>query len=243
MLDQPIETIIFDLDGTLRRNVPSADETQFNFALELGVIDQPGLRNQGARWTHYYWAQSLELQEDIGKYGNDLSGEFWAYYSYRYLRALSVPEERATELALPLFQAMQDGFRPESQVVPDAFETLQTLKDSGFGVGLVSNRSRPCHEECEHLGLLPYFDFAYVAAEVDAWKPDPRIFNRALEITGTHPRRTIYVGDNYFADINGAKNAGIQPVLIDPDGIFPDADCAVIKSIGGLVEILGMGGK
>ena len=240
MLVQPIETIIFDLDGTLRHNVPSADETQFNFALELGISELSGLRNQGARWTHYYWAQSPELREDVGKYGNDLPGEFWVYYSYRYLRAISVPEERAAELALPLFQAMQDRFQPESQVVPGAFDVLQALKDSGFTLGLVSNRSRPCHEECEKLGLLRFFDFAYVAAEVDAWKPDPRIFNRALEITGTLPRRTIYVGDNYFADINGAKNAGIQPVLVDPDGIFPDAECAVIKSVGELRALLQM---
>jgi len=238
MLNLPIETIIFDLDGTLRHNVPSADTTQFNFAVKLGVVKQPGLQKMGARWAHYYWAQSSELREDIGKYGNDLPDEFWVWYSFRYLKALSVPEEQASVLAFPLFQAMKDGFNPESQVVPGAFKTLKTLKDSGFNIGLVSNRSRPCNDELEQLGLMPHLDFAYVAAEVDTWKPDPRIFNRALEITGSLPRRTIYVGDNYFADINGAKNAGIQPILIDPDGIFPYADCSVIQSLGELAEIL-----
>lgn len=238
MLNRPIETIIFDLDGTLRHNVPSADDTQYKFALELGVVDRPGRQNEGARWAHYYWAQSPELREDIEKYGNDLPDEFWAWYSFRYLKALSVSEERASDLAFPLFQAMKDRFNPESRVVPDAFETLETLKDSGYSIGLVSNRSRPANEELEELGLLPYLDFAYVAVEVDAWKPDPRIFNRALEFTGSLPRRTIYVGDNYFADIAGAKSAGIQPVLFDSDGVFPDADCTVIKSLGELVEIL-----
>jgi putative hydrolase of the HAD superfamily len=238
MLTKPIETIIFDLDGTLRHNVPSADDVQYNFALELGVPHQDGLQNQGARWAHYYWAQSDELREDVGKYGNDLPDEFWANYALRYLRALSVPKERTAGLALQLSQAMKDGFNPESQVVPEAFETLKALKDRGFTVGLVSNRTHPAQEELEELGLLAYLDFAYVAAEVDAWKPNPRIFDRALEITGSPAGRMIYIGDNYYADIAGARRAGIQPVLIDPGGVFPDADCMVIKSLGELVETI-----
>jgi FMN phosphatase YigB (HAD superfamily) len=38
------------------------------------------------------------------------------------------------------------------------------------------------------------------------------------------------VGDNYFADVVGARRAGLTPVLFDPDEIFPEADCIVIKS-------------
>jgi FMN phosphatase YigB (HAD superfamily) len=77
-----------------------------------------------------------------------------------------------------------------------------------------------------------------VAAEVDAWKPDPRIFDRALELTASAPERMIYVGDNYYADILGAKNAGLQPVLLDDRGVFPDAECAVIGRLGDLVGLL-----
>jgi putative hydrolase of the HAD superfamily len=134
---------------------------------------------------------------------------------------------------------MEAGFNPENHVYPCIPETLQRLKETNYNLGLVSNRSNPCQEECEKLGLLQYFDFAYVAAEVDAWKPDPRIFHRALEITGTPPGRTIYVGDNFYADIIGAQNAGLQPVLLDSTGVFPDAGCTVIASVGELIELLG----
>ena len=77
-----------------------------------------------------------------------------------------------------------------------------------------------------------------MAAEVDAWKPDPRIFNRALELTASDPEKVIYVGDNFFADVVGAKNAGLQPVLLDEDGIFPDAGCLVIGRLGELIDLL-----
>ena len=230
MLTLPIETVIFDLDGTLRHNVPSADDTQYTFALQLGIDDSPGRKRLGARWAHYYWAQSAELISDIEKF-DFLEDDFWTNYSYRYLRALIVPEERATDLAFEAYQLMKNGYQPENYVATDVPETLKTLREFGFNVGLVSNRSKPCQEECEQLGLLQYFDFAYVAAEVEAWKPDPRIFDRALKETGSKPESVIYVGDNYYADIIGAKNAGLQPVLLDTDNVFPDADCPVIKNI------------
>jgi putative hydrolase of the HAD superfamily len=239
MLSLPIETIIFDLDGTLRHNVPSADDVQFGFAKDLGVGVSDDLKLLGARWAHYYWAQSVEMVEDFQKFG-DLSEDFWVNYSYRYLLSLTMPEERAADLAPELFRMMEAGFNPENQVAPEVPETLQSLKEANYNLGLVSNRSTPCQEECEQLGLLQYFDFAYVAAEVDAWKPDPRIFDRALELTGSDPERVIYVGDNYYADIMGSQNAGLQPVLIDQDGVFPDAECTVIKSVGDLMRLLGM---
>ena len=75
-----------------------------------------------------------------------------------------------------------------------------------------------------------YFRFALAGGEVDAFKPDPRIFEHALERAGTSAAETIYVGDNYFADILGSSRAGLVPVLFDPAGLFPEADCAVIRS-------------
>ena len=242
MLSLPVETVIFDLDGTLRHNVPSADDTQFQIANQLGANVPADLQLLGARWAHAYWAQSPELVEDLRRFG-ETDENFWAYYSYRYLLALTVPAERSAELAPELSQRMDAEFAPVNYVAPDVPVTLKALKEAGFSVGLVSNRSRPCHEECDELGLLGYFDFAYVAAEVEAWKPDPRIFDRALALSGTAPERAIYVGDNYYADIIGAHNAGLQPVLFDQSCVFPDADCAVIRSVGELVELLGLNGK
>ena len=237
MLSLPVETVIFDLDGTLRHNIPSSDDTQFRLANQLGANVPSDLQLLGTRWAHYYWAQSPELAEDIRRFG-ETNAEFWVYYMYRYLLALAVPTDRATDLAPRLHQQMEVDFNPENRLGPQVPETLQTLKDSGFTLGLVSNRSRACQAECEALGLLQYFDFAYVAAEVEAWKPDPRIFDRALELCGTAPACTIYVGDNYYADIIGAHKAGLQPVLFDPNGTFPEAECAVIRSMGELVALV-----
>jgi putative hydrolase of the HAD superfamily len=237
MLSLPIDAIIFDLDGTLRHSVPSADDTQFRFANKLGAGVPADLQILGARWAHYYWAQSFELRNDMDKYG-DADDDFWINYSYRYLMSLTVPEKRAKNLAPKLTALMESRYEPENYVFPDTPQLLQTLKSTGFTLGLVSNRSRPCQEECENLGLLKYFDFAYVAAEVDAWKPNPQIFDRALSLIDSWPERIIYVGDNYYADIMGARNAGLQSVLLDEKGIFPEAECPVIGKLGELMEMV-----
>lgn len=237
MLSQPIDAIIFDLDGTLRHSVPSADDTQFRFSNQLGAGVPPDLQILGTRWSHYYWAQSFELRNDIDKYG-DADEDFWINYCYRYLMSLTVPEERAQDLAPQLTALMESRYTPENYVYPDTPQMLQTLKSAGFTLGLVSNRSRPCQEECETLGLLKYFDFAYVAAEVDAWKPNPQIFDRALDLIASSPEHIIYVGDNYYADIMGAQSAGLQPVLLDEKKIFPEAECAVISRLGELMDLV-----
>lgn len=241
MLVHPIETVLFDLDGTLRHNVPSADDFQYDFALQFGLKDEPGKQAKGTRWAHAYWAQSSDLLSDIDQFGL-MDDAFWIHYAYRYLCALDVPQAQALDLAPRLFQGMQEKFEPENHIYPCVLDTLGKLKTSGYTLGLVSNRSRPCQEECQQLGLLEYFEFAYVAAEVDAWKPDPRIFDRALKITGSLPPQTLYIGDNYYADVLGAQNAGMQAVLLDPHETFAGADfigdCTVIHSIQELGSLL-----
>jgi HAD superfamily hydrolase (TIGR01549 family) len=231
-----IDTVIFDLDGTLRHNIPSADETVYNFAVQLGAPNSLECRREGARWAHNYWAQSQELAADLDQYG-ELDADFWRNYSQRYLISIGMPDQHAKNLAPELAQRMEAGYNPQSEVMPEAFSTLSSLREAGFTVGLVSNRSQPCHEECQELGLTPYFDFLYVAAEVGVWKPDPAIFERAFRESDSTPDRSIYIGDNYYADIVGAQRAGMQSILLDPEGIFPDAECTVIQSLGDLVDL------
>jgi FMN phosphatase YigB (HAD superfamily) len=231
-----IETIIFDLDGTLRHNIPSSDDTQFQIALHLGAVDDPALQKLGTRWAHYYWAQSIELSEDIAQFGEN-NTDFWNHYGYRYLRSMYVPERSAAELASPLVARMEAEYDPVNHVYPCAFETLGRLKEAGFTLGLVSNRTNPCQEECQTLGLLNYLEFAYVAGEVDAWKPDPRIFERAIQISGSPPENMLYVGDNYYADILGAQNAGLHAALLDENSLFPEAECTVIGRLDELIDV------
>ena len=73
---------------------------------------------------------------------------------------------------------------------------------------------------------------------MDIYKPDPGIFKHALDRAKVSAQETVYVGDNYFADVVGSRRAGLQPVLYDPNSIFPEADCTVIKSFDELQTVV-----
>jgi HAD superfamily hydrolase (TIGR01549 family) len=232
-----ITAILFDLDGTLRHNLPSSNHTFFDIAVQLGVVDTPEKRRRTMRWMHYYWAQSTELMRDLEIYGR-LTEAFWVFYSYRTLISLECPEAQAQTLAPQVHRRMTDEYQPQDHVPPDVRQTLLTLKESGFPLGVVSNRSTPFGDQMTALGLDLFFQFTLAAGEIKSWKPESGIFLHAVELLGAQPSQTVYVGDNYYADILGAANAGLRPVLLDPEGIFPDAECPVITTISGLLDIL-----
>ncbi len=232
-----IRAVLFDLDGTLRHNKPSSVHAFFDYAVQFGLADSMEKRKAAARWAHYYWAQSADLADDLRIY-QELEDPFWTNYSRRNLLAFDCEIECADELAPKMVTYMNDEYQPEDWVPEDVPTTLQSLSDSGYHLAVLSNRSQPCQDHLHGLGLLDYFDFAMVAGEINVWKPDPAVFQHALKRMGTTPEQTIYVGDNYYADIVGAQSAGLQPVLIDPEEIFPEAECPVIHTLGELPGML-----
>lgn len=237
-----VHAILFDLDGTLRHNIPSSNHTFFDFAVQLGASDSPEQRRSTIRWVHYYWAQSPELMGDLEIFGS-LSNEFWNFYAQRMLAAFGCSEEQAKMLAPLISKRMDEEYTPLDHVPPEVHQTLQALKEAGFKLAVVSNRGNPFDEQLETLGLSPYFEFALAAGTVNLWKPEAAIFLHAVKLLGVSPRETMYVGDSYFADVVGARNAGMFPVLIDPEGDFDDhndcsGDCQVIRSMPDLLALL-----
>lgn len=198
--------------------------------------DSPESRKNAARWTHYYWAQSEELLADIEAFPD--GRDFWANYTRRALEALDCPPECVEDLYEDMMTFMQDEFQPEAWTPPEVIEVLEVLEKAGYRMAVLSNRREPCHEDLASLGILDFFDFALVAGEIEIWKPDPRIFEPALERLNARPEEVIYVGDNYYADVLGAQAAGLHAVLLDPDGLFPEADCPRIDCINEVLHLL-----
>jgi HAD superfamily hydrolase (TIGR01549 family) len=232
-----ITTVLFDLDGTLRHSRPSYNEAFCDFACQLGMLDEPESRRNAMRWLHYYWAQSPELVADRESF-RDRHEDFWTNHARLGLLALGASPERAQALAPALYRKMADGYSPENWIPADVPETLQHLKEAGFTLGVVSNRTLAYEEELATLGLQAYFDCVVAAGLLQVWKPQPAIFRHALEQLGVTARESMYVGDNYYADAIGAQQAGLRAVLLDPDGIFPEAECAVIRTMSELAGVL-----
>ncbi len=239
LLAKGIKAIFFDLDGTLRFNDPPGRDVYIDEAIRLGVSIGPEDRLRAARWEHYYFAGSDEVHLDSATFPE--SKAFWINYSHRFLAVLGASPDLVEKLALRLHEHMNERNRPNDLLMPGVKETLKILKESGVILGVVSNRGEPYQEYLQAIGLDEYFDFSLSAGEVQSWKPDKVIFEHALRMAGVQAEETVYVGDNYFADVVGARNAGLKPILIDVDGVFEQPDCPVVCSHRELLDLLGQG--
>jgi len=224
-----IKAIFFDLDGTLRHSVPDSSEIFINFIVRLGLDVTHEDRMRSARWEYEYWANSPDLRDDIVAHSMD-TDNFWIEYSRKRLIALGATEEWAAQNAPASSAHMGEMYKPDSIVPPDVQRALPKLRDAGYRMAVISNRDDPFHELLVSHHISEFFEFSLAAGEVKIFKPDPGVFLHALEQANLQPGETVYVGDNYYADVVGARNAGLIPVLYDPDDIFPEADCIVIRS-------------
>jgi FMN phosphatase YigB (HAD superfamily) len=234
-----IKAIFFDLDGTLRHSIPSGGDVFSDYVVALGLPLDDEARRRGMRWEHLYWANSTDLRDDLLAHSGETEN-FWIEYSKRRLLALGAPPEWAAEFAPQVSKHMGEFYKPESIVPEDVRRTLPLLKEAGYILAVISNREQPFRELLIEHGISEYFDFSLAAGEVQVWKPDPGLFDHALQRVNLSAGDAIYVGDNYYADVVGSRAAGLRPVLYDPTGIFPDPDCDTIRSFDELNSILNV---
>ena len=232
-----IKAIFFDLDGTLRHSVPSGGEVFTDYVITLGLPVDDEARLRALRWEHLYWANSVDLRDDLLAHSGETE-KFWIEYSRRRLVALGASPTQALELAPKTSLHMGEVYRPESIVPEDVRRTLRLLKEAGYLLGVISNRDKPFQDVLDEHGIADFFGFSMAAGEVQVWKPDPGIFEHGLRRVNLTAGEVIYVGDNYYADVVGARSAGLQPILYDPIGIFPEPDCTTIKSFDELNSIV-----
>lgn len=126
---------------------------------------------------------------------------------------------------------------------PEAKDVLSTLRRTRT-VGLISNYDHPPHVYLllAKLGLAALFDVVIVSGEVGVEKPDPRIFELAVQQARLRPREVVYVGDT-GDDVHGALDAGLCPILIRREGAAPEqefADFNVDQQPGGRVAVDGV---
>ena len=224
-----IKAIFFDLDGTIRHSVPSGGDVFTDYVITLGLRVSHEDRLRAMRWEHLYWASSPDLRDDLMAHSIDTEN-FWIEYSRRRLVALGAAPEWALAYAPKASMHMGEEYKPESVIPDDVRRALVQLKQEGYLMAVLSNRDKPFQETLDTHNVSEFFDFSLAGGEVDSYKPEPGLFEYALKRVKLMPREAVYVGDNYYADVVGSRRAGLTPILYDPDEIFPDADCAKIKT-------------
>jgi putative hydrolase of the HAD superfamily len=106
-----------------------------------------------------------------------------------------------------------------------------------YRLGVVSNANGTVRRKLVRVGLGHFFETVVDSAEEGIEKPDPRLFQIALERLGARPDETAYVGDIFKVDVLGARAAGLFAILIDPRGVYVDRAC---DRVGALAEVAAL---
>lgn len=113
------------------------------------------------------------------------------------------------------------------EAYPDAPAALAELRARGLRLICVSNWDCALSEVLARVGLGERFDGVVASALAGARKPDPAIFEDALELAGCSAAEALHVGDS-DVDVDGARAAGIEVLRIDRTG---DGDIASLREI------------
>lgn len=229
-----VRTVFFDFDGTLVFHEPDSFDIISQFCTDIGQPLAPEVEREGRRMRHRYFVDPA-IREELDGLARD---KFYQHLNRYLLEALCVEgelEQLAMELTARFADVELTYHCPEI-----GCRTLNELRDRGYHLGLITNRENVerFHELLQAMELACYFDLVLASGELGIRKPEPGIFYAALDRAGAEARQSIYVGDNYWADVVGALNADITPVLYDPYGLFPEATCQIVLSMDDLLAWL-----
>jgi putative hydrolase of the HAD superfamily len=169
------------------------------------------------------WTTSLEL-----------SRAFWTSVYDHMIETLELPA--GDGLADALYDAFTD--RSNYALFDDVRPAIDALDPIVEVLGIVSNFEAWLEELLVDLGVRDRFPVRVISGVEGIEKPDPRIYELALERAGVEPAEAVYVGDNPEFDVDPPAALGMFSVLVDRRGRHEDFVGERITDLRDLPEVL-----
>lgn len=129
------------------------------------------------------------------------------------------------------------GRRRRWRPFPDVCETLRQLTVR-VPLYVLANWDSHLSAVLRNAGLGGFFRDALSSEMLGHEKPERACFETFLSRTSLVPSATVYVGNEYIADVIGARNAGLTPLLVDRSGKMRSADCVRVSSFTELTSVM-----
>lgn len=222
-----LEAVFLDVGDTLLRERPSRWEIYAAAARKRGAdVD-------GARMRVLMGEAHRSLPRDLDGAFRYTDPWFEAFIARIFGGELGLPPAVVAEATTELFARFEDPSTFE--VYPGLDALLHALRGCGLTVGVVSNWSARLPRLLAALGLADRFDFVLASALERAEKPEPALFERALERAGVAAKSALHAGDR--PDLDGAATAlGLRFVLVDHHGHHGDATTPRVCSLTELAD-------
>jgi HAD superfamily hydrolase (TIGR01662 family) len=212
MLAPVLKAVLFDVDFTLFRPGPELGPEGYRRVGERhGLELDPDL---------YDIARTRAIEKLQGERDLVHDEEVWLAFTEQIVLRMGGAAERARACAAEMVSEWE---RHENfTLYEDAEPALDELRSHGLAIGLVTNGQRDLDEFVAHHGLE--VDVAVGSKAHGRTKPHPSIFAAALTALDVAPADAAMVGDSYEDDITGARALGMRAILLDRNGLHPDAD-------------------
>jgi putative hydrolase of the HAD superfamily len=241
-----IRAVAFDVNGTLVRILADDDEERiFRAAAHFLTYQGIDLHREELR-AAYFQVMKEQFRASPEQYPEFDAVGIWRsiidVHGTDFTRAL--PAAKRQQMPLFLAEMCRGISRRRLGLYPYVGEMLDVLR-AHCPLAIVTDAQRMyARGELHKVGLLGYFDPIVVSGEHGYRKPDPRLFQYALDGMGVAARNTLYVGNDMYRDIYGAREAGMTTVLFDSDqGVKVYQDCVPdyrITDFRDLPQILGL---
>ncbi|WP_127589240.1 HAD-IA family hydrolase [Paenibacillus koleovorans] len=210
----PYKAVFFDAGDTLL-TVPGARETMRRYFAEREFhrTDTEIGDSFDAAFRLLYYNKPVLGNELCSPESDRL---FWVKLYRHMLDDLAAAGHAEEETLHRWCHELYDLFvSPEQYVLfEDVRETLERLQALGYRMAIVSNFAPTLRHILKYMEIDYYFDPIIVSTEVGLEKPNPAIFQLALEQSGLPASQVLYVGDHDQNDIWAPGQVGIQAVKI-----------------------------
>ncbi|WP_299711828.1 YjjG family noncanonical pyrimidine nucleotidase [uncultured Tenacibaculum sp.] len=220
-----IEHIFFDLDHTL-----------WDFD-----------KNSALTFQQIFEEQNIKLDfDEFLKVYIPLNLSYWRLYredkiskeALRYKRLKDVFEALNYEVSDELIHQISEdyiNYLPNHNfLIEGTIELLEYLKPK-YKLHIITNGFKEVqYKKLNNSGIRDFFDIIVTSESVGVKKPNPEIFNFALELANSKPENCVMIGDSLEADVIGSQNLNITPVFFNPNKEEHETN---VKTVVELLEI------
>lgn len=208
--------LFFDLDHTLWDFETNSKETiqelyNTHRLADLGIVDFDGFYSTYSAHNHRLWdryTKGFIKQEELR----------WkrVYLSLLDFKVANEP------LAKQMSQAYLEILPNKKHLFPYTIEILEYLKQKDYKMHLITNGFESVQfKKIKNSGLQDYFIEVITSEASNSLKPQKEIFEYALKNANASVEKSIMIGDNESADIQGGINMGMDTIFVNHIQVVP----------------------
>lgn len=201
----PVKTLFFDVGNTLL--FPNREKILSSLH-QRGVFPSEEFLQQVEREIKREFDSLVESHAAIDH-------GFWHLYYTRLLSELRLTHEQICPDLVSRTRMSQNW----CDIRPGTREILLRLRQR-YPLGVISNADGKIAEVLTQCGIADCFESIIDSGIIGVEKPDPTIFQAALDSLGARPEESLYIGDVYSVDYLGATRVGMRSLLFDVTGTY-----------------------